>query len=505
MPPRTRIPARREASEEMRVKRFIRGLREYIFRSVVGSNCSTFAEVLSLALQLEQRKKEKENSGRDSRKKQRVEGSQSSHPSVGVGSVPGYQVQQRAVSQRGGSSWQSFGTAQSRRSDQGRFSRTTFPQRHFGVTSTPCPTCGRHHTEVRMPPRTRIPARREASGVANVEVPRARRGNPGMVEITTGLQGLQQVDQQPGATTGGIEVTLAEFMKLKPPTFSGSNANEDPQRFIDGLERLWRVLGCSDIRAVELASFQLEGVAYDWFDTVTRGRSVGSPPLAWGEFSRLLMARFLPESVRDGHAPYPITEEMRVKRFIRGLREYIFRSVVGSNCSTFAEVLSLALQLEQRKKEKWNSGRDSRKKQRVEGLQSSHPSVGVGSVPDYQVQQRAVSQRGGSSWQSFGTAQSRRSDQGRFSRTTFPQRHFGVTSTPCPTCGRHHTGVCFGDNRVCYQCGQAGHIRTDCPVAMTQPSSSHASASAAIASSQAPSAPVRQFGGSSGRGSGVAQ
>ncbi|KAJ1434268.1 Zinc finger, CCHC-type [Sesbania bispinosa] len=255
----------------------------------------------------------------------------------------------------------------------------------------------------------------------------------------------------------------------------------------------------------------LEGVEYDLFDTVIHGRSVGSPPLAWGEFSRLFMSRFLSESVRDGlahefeqldqtegmsvseynarftqlsrHAPYPIIEEMRVKRFIRGLREYIFRSVVGSNYSTFAEVLSLTLQLEQRQKEKGGSGRDSRKKQRVEGSQSSHPSVGVGSVPGYQVQQRAVSQRGGSSGQSLGTVQSHRSDQGRSSRTTFPQRHFGVTSTPCPTCGRLHTGVCFGDSGVCYQCGQIGHIRRDCPVAVTQPSSSHASTPAALASS----------------------
>ncbi|KAJ1389078.1 Zinc finger, CCHC-type [Sesbania bispinosa] len=196
----------------------------------------------------------------------------------------------------------------------------------------------------------------------------------------------------------------------------------------------------------------LEGVEYDWFDTVTRGRLVRSPPLAWGEFSRLFMARFLPGSVRDG-----LAHEFERLEQTEGLREYIFRSVVGYNCSTFAEV-----------------------------------------------QQRAVSQRGGSSGQSLGTTQSRRSDQGRSSRTTFPQRHFGVTSTPCPTCGRLHTRVCFGDSRVCYQCGQTSHIRRDCPVAVMQPSSSHASAPAALESSQAPSAPVRQLGGSSGRGYGVA-
>ncbi|KAJ1440945.1 Aspartic peptidase domain superfamily [Sesbania bispinosa] len=266
--------------------------------------------------------------------------------------------------------------------------------------------------------------------------------------------------------------------------------------------------GCSQDRRGFNAGV-LEDVKYDWFDTVTRGRLVGSTPLAWGEFSRLFMACFLLESVRDGlaheHSPYPITKEMRVKRFIRGLREYIFRSMVGSNCSTFAEVLSLTLQLEQRQKEKGGSGRDSRKKQWVEGLQSSHPSVSAGSVPGYQVQQRAISHRGGSSGQSFGTVQSRRSDQGRSSRTTFPQCHFGVTSTPCPTCGRLHTWACFGGSRVCIQFGQTGHIRRDCPVAMTHPSSSHASAPTALASSQAHSALVRQFGGSSCRGSGVAQ
>nr|XP_027186082.1 uncharacterized protein LOC105852844 [Cicer arietinum] len=90
------------------------------------------------------------------------------------------------------------------------------------------------------------------------------------------------------------------------------------------------------------------------------------------------MAHFLPEGVRDGlaheferleqtegmtvseysahftqlsrHAPYPIIEEMRVKRFIRGLKDYLFKYVVGSNCYTFAEVLSLVLQIEQRRR-----------------------------------------------------------------------------------------------------------------------------------------------------------
>ncbi|XP_073219602.1 uncharacterized protein [Cicer arietinum] len=298
-------------------------------------------------------------------------------------------------------------------------------------------------------------------------------------ENVNGQQEVRQVENQITVATRGIEVTLPDFMKLKPPTFSGSSATEDPQQFIDRLERLWRALGCSEVRVVELTSFQLIGVARDWFDIVSHGRQMGTPPLAWREFCQLFMARFLPESVRDGlahvferleqtkgmavseysacftqlsrHAPYPITEEMRVKRFIIGLKDYLFRFVVGSNCSTFAEVLSLALLIEQRQKEKGGNRQDSHKKQMIEGSYSNYSNRGGGSMFDYQGQQRLMSQRGGHSGQSFGTMQIRRSDSGAASQSTFPQRHSGVSATRCSTCGRFHFGNCArdGNAKVC--------------------------------------------------------
>ncbi|KAJ1410736.1 Retrotransposon gag domain, partial [Sesbania bispinosa] len=305
-----------------------------------------------------------------------------------------------------------------------------------------------------------------AAGVANVEVVQqlvgvvAEQQQGNQQQNLDGQQGVRQLDQQPGAMTGGIEVTLAEFMKLKPPTFSGSNVNEDPQQFIDGLERLWRALGCSDIQDVELASFQLEGVAYDWFDTVTHGRLVGSPLLAWGEFSRLFMARFLPESVRDGlaheferleqtegmsvseysarftqlsrHAPYPITEEILSSG--RRRKEAVAEILPRNNGLRDCRVVIPVLVWDQCPIIRCNRERYHR------GL------VLVGSLLAHR---RVVDQIKGN-----------------------------LHGPP------FHNDI----------------LERDCPVVVTRPSSSHASAPAALASFQDPSAPVRQFGGSSGRG-----
>ncbi|XP_021274769.1 uncharacterized protein LOC110409634 [Herrania umbratica] len=56
-------------------------------------------------------------------------------------------------------------------------------------------------------------------------------------------------------------VSLSTFIKLKPPSFTGSTVGEDPCRFLDIMERICRALGASSTRSVTLASFCFEDVA----------------------------------------------------------------------------------------------------------------------------------------------------------------------------------------------------------------------------------------------------
>ncbi|KAJ1391320.1 Retrotransposon gag domain [Sesbania bispinosa] len=342
-------------TEEMRVKRFVRGLREYIFRSV--------------------RQKEKGGSGRDSRKKQRVEGSQSWH----IAGLRDIRAVELASFQLEGVAYDSFDTVTRGRSvgspplAWGEFSRL-FMARF-------------------LPESVREGLAHEFERLEQTEGMSVSEYNARFTQLSRHAPYPITEEMRVKRFVRGLR-DLSSGRRRK----RGSGRDSRKKQRVEGSQS-WHIAGLRDIRAVELASFQLEGVAYYSFDTVTRGRSVGSPPLAWGEFSRLFMARFLPESVREGHAPYPITEEMRVKRFVRGLREYIFRSVVRSNSSTFAEVLSLALQLEQRQKEKGGSGRDSRKKQRVEGSQSWH----IAGLRDIRAVELASFQLAGVAHDSFDT------------------------------------------------------------------------------------------------------
>ena len=53
-------------------------------------------------------------------------------------------------------------------------------------------------------------------------------------------------------------------MKLKPPVFSGTDEGEDPQDFIQDIERIGDVLKCPGDELADLAAFQLRGAARIW-------------------------------------------------------------------------------------------------------------------------------------------------------------------------------------------------------------------------------------------------
>jgi len=198
------------------------------------------------------------------------------------------------------------------------------------VPTQPQPEASRTRGRVRR----RGQVRRGGPGVVpEVEVPRARRGNPTLVQLAADVQNVQQVvqqianrfgeqgqpqveqnqvdsehsqevaqEEQPLVHPRVTEVSLTSFMKLSPPMFSGSDVQEDPQAFLDEVSWICKGLGCSSVRMVELAAFRLRDVARGWYETMTFARPAGSSSPEWDEFAQRFLAHFLPQSVRDSKA-----------------------------------------------------------------------------------------------------------------------------------------------------------------------------------------------------------
>ena len=56
-----------------------------------------------------------------------------------------------------------------------------------------------------------------------------------------------------------------EFTWMNPPSFHGSKSDEDPQEFIDQVQKVIDIMGVTSIESVELATYQLQDVAHDWY------------------------------------------------------------------------------------------------------------------------------------------------------------------------------------------------------------------------------------------------
>ena len=58
---------------------------------------------------------------------------------------------------------------------------------------------------------------------------------------------------------------LREFVRLNSPIFLGSEVNEDPQEFLDGVYKVLSDMGFTSREKAELASYQLRDVSQIWY------------------------------------------------------------------------------------------------------------------------------------------------------------------------------------------------------------------------------------------------
>ena len=278
--------------------------------------------------------------------------------------------------------------------------------------------------------------------------------------------------------------------------FDGSLDVNKAVEWLNKIEKVFASMEMSDGEKISSAKMFLQGVADSWMDRVRR---LHGDEMTWQAFVTEFQKDYISKSYRKGKqdaffrleqggmtvreyidkfedlyrfvADMLPSEEYKYDQFLSGLHVTIRSGLASFEGTTYRSLVEKAMEVEKLKKEE----KDIIQKSRKHGQSSYHnidnrftkrgggtfqtrtgPSIGRGFYTESrQASQSTVQQPVGSF----------RGVQG----LTAPQRF----RSQCPTCGRYHEGECKMLTNVCYECGEMGHFRRECPRLIQPASSEH--------------------------------
>ena len=107
------------------------------------------------------------------------------------------------------------------------------------------------------------------------------------------FQGRQDQNEIPQPI---IDVTtIKNFLRLKPPTYSGGMDAVKSQEWINELEKNFRLLGCSERQKVEIGSYLLTGEANRWWNR----EGLNDAHMEWDHFVRIFKLKYMPRAMQN--------------------------------------------------------------------------------------------------------------------------------------------------------------------------------------------------------------
>ncbi|XP_039173382.1 uncharacterized protein LOC120295849 [Eucalyptus grandis] len=92
---------------------------------------------------------------------------------------------------------------------------------------------------------------------------------------------------------------VEQFLKLKPPKFTGAGDPEAIALWIQGLEKAFALFMCSETEKVVLAVYQLEGVASTWWRTTQGAIFPEGVALEWNAFVEAFNGKYFSETAKE--------------------------------------------------------------------------------------------------------------------------------------------------------------------------------------------------------------
>ncbi|XP_015616785.1 transposon Tf2-1 polyprotein [Oryza sativa Japonica Group] len=282
------------------------------------------------------------------------------------------------------------------------------------------------------------------------------------------MQQLQNQQNQ-GNNHAPPKNKLAEFLRVRPPTFSSTTNPVEAGDWLHAIEKKLDLLQCTDQEKVSFASHQLHGSTSEWWDHFRLNRTTAEP-ITWLEFIAAFWKTHIPSGVVSlkkkefsaltqgsrsvteylhefNRLEDVRTDEERQEKFLEGLNDELSYPLMTGDYHDFQKLVDKAI----RQEDKYN--RMEQKKRRIAHFKAQQ---GNSQRPRLVMGPQAVSQGGSSS-------------------VVHPQRQFFNNNAgnnnrnqalrPVATLIQHQPAKREQGNKpgVCFNCGELGHYSDKCP------------------------------------------
>ncbi|XP_073020031.1 uncharacterized protein [Primulina eburnea] len=253
---------------------------------------------------------------------------------------------------------------------------------------------------------------------------------------------------------------MHRFIQMGPKPLVGGETPDVAEDWLERMESCFRAFQCTEEQQMETLGFLLEGRARKWWRSTSAPIVQSQGRVTWAEFRAAFMQLYFPPALRQAKtiellnlkqgsmsvdayqqkffellpfAPHISgSSEAKYDHFLQGLNQEIFdRVTVCDNPTSYDGLVNRCRQAEI-------------SLQRGRSILSSRPP-------------NTLSPRS----QSFKKSGSSSSGSGSRSSGVF---RFGKKKVSCVHCGKNHPSEqCRSAAGACFQCGEMGHLKKNCP------------------------------------------